>query len=58
MSEMADFQAGREARINQRPRDGRRNADWLRGWDQEEADAQRWHDEYTRRYPAPGAADW
>lgn len=38
MSEIIDFQAGREARIAKKPRDGRRNADWLRGWDQVDAD--------------------
>ncbi len=38
MSEILDFQAGREARINGKLRDGRRNADWLRGWDQVNAD--------------------
>lgn len=39
MSEILDFQAGREARMANKPRDGRRNADWQRGWDQ--VDAQR-----------------
>ncbi len=38
MSEILDFQAGREARMNGKLRDGRRNADWLRGWDQVDAD--------------------
>ena len=38
MSEILDFQAGREARIANRRRDGRRNADWLRGWDQVDND--------------------
>lgn len=38
MSEILDFQAGREARINGAPRDKRRNAHWLRGWDQVNAD--------------------
>ncbi len=33
-----DFQAGREARISGAKRDARRNADWLRGWDQVDAD--------------------
>lgn len=28
------FQAGREAAIAGMPRDGRRSADWLEGWDQ------------------------
>lgn len=28
------FQAGREAAINGQPRDNRRSADWLEGWDQ------------------------
>lgn len=41
MSRIRDFQAGREARIAKRPRDGRRNADWLRGWDQVDADYKR-----------------
>lgn len=41
MSEILDFQAGREARIANKPRDGRRNADWLRGWDQVDADYRR-----------------
>ena len=36
MSEILDFQAGREARIAGKPRDRRRNADWLRGWDQQQ----------------------
>jgi len=38
MSEILDFQAGREARIAGKLRDGRRNADWLRGWDQVDVD--------------------
>lgn len=29
MSKILDFQSGREARIDGKPRDGRRNADWL-----------------------------
>ncbi len=33
MTDIIAFQAGREARISNKPRDGRRNADWLRGWD-------------------------
>jgi len=33
VSEILGFQAGREARIANKPRDGRRNADWLHGWD-------------------------
>ena len=36
------FQAGRGARINNMPRDKRRNADWLEGWDMEEAAAKEW----------------
>ena len=32
-SEIHDYQAGREARIKGVPRDGRKNVDWLRGWD-------------------------
>lgn len=38
MSEILDFQAGREARIAGKKRDARRNADWLRGWEQVDAD--------------------
>lgn len=41
MSEILDFQAGREARIAGKKRDGRRDADWLRGWDQIDADERR-----------------
>lgn len=33
MTDIIAFQAGREARIAKQPRDGRRNADWLHGWD-------------------------
>lgn len=33
MTDIIAFQEGREARIDGRPRDGRRNADWLHGWD-------------------------
>lgn len=33
MTDIIAFQAGREARIANLPRDARRNADWLRGWD-------------------------
>lgn len=33
MTDIIAFQAGREARIANKPRDGRRNADWLHGWD-------------------------
>lgn len=33
MTDIIAFQAGREARIADKPRDARRNADWLRGWD-------------------------
>jgi hypothetical protein len=33
MTDIISFQAGREARIANKPRDGRRNADWLHGWD-------------------------
>lgn len=32
-SEILDYQAGRNASMAGRPRDGRRNVDWLRGWD-------------------------
>lgn len=35
--DVVQFQAGREAQINGKPRDGRRSADWLDGWDMEEA---------------------
>lgn len=38
MTDIIAFQAGREARIANKPRDGRRNADWLRGWDQVDGD--------------------
>lgn len=41
MSEILDFQAGREARIANKPRDKRRNEDWKRGWDQVDADEKR-----------------
>lgn len=41
MTDIIAFQAGREARISNKPRDGRRNADWLRGWDQVDADERR-----------------
>lgn len=34
MTDIIDFQAGREAAIAGKKRDARRNADWLRGWDQ------------------------
>ena len=37
-SEIHDYQAGREARIKGIPRDGRKNIDWLRGWDNVQAD--------------------
>ena len=33
MTDIIAFQAGREARIANKPRDSRRNADWLHGWD-------------------------
>lgn len=33
MTDIIAFQEGREARIDGKPRDGRRNADWLHGWD-------------------------
>lgn len=39
MSEMFDYQAGREAMRSGKPRDRRRNEHWLRGWDQEQEDA-------------------
>ena len=37
-SEIIDYQAGREARIAGVPRDRRKNVDWLRGWDDVQAD--------------------
>ena len=37
-SEIIDYQAGREARIKGAPRDRRKNIDWLRGWDDVQAD--------------------
>jgi hypothetical protein len=33
MTDIIAFQEGREARIDGKPRDARRNADWLHGWD-------------------------
>lgn len=33
MTDIISFQEGREARIDGKPRDGRRNSDWLHGWD-------------------------
>jgi hypothetical protein len=33
VTDIIAFQAGREARIADKPRDARRNADWLHGWD-------------------------
>lgn len=49
------FQAGREARINNLPRDKRRNADWLEGWDMEEASAKECAEhEYLRQYDSDG----
>lgn len=41
MTDIIAFQEGREARIDGKPRDGRRNADWLRGWDQVDDDFDR-----------------
>lgn len=38
MTDILQFQAGREAAIAGLPRDGRRSADWLAGWDQVEID--------------------
>lgn len=38
MTDIIDFQAGREAAIAGKKRDARRNADWLRGWDQVNAE--------------------
>jgi hypothetical protein len=32
--DIAQFQAGREAAMEGKPRDGRRGADWLEGFDQ------------------------
>ena len=37
-SEIFDYQTGREARIKGVPRNTRRNIDWLRGWDDVQAD--------------------
>ncbi len=37
-SEILDYQDGRMARIRGVPRDGRKNVDWLRGWDDVQAD--------------------
>ena len=37
-SEILDYQAGREARMNGCVRDRRKNVDWLRGWDDVQAD--------------------
>ena len=37
-SEIFDYQSGRMARIKGVPRDGRKNIDWLRGWDNVQAD--------------------
>lgn len=34
MTDILDFQSGHEAAIAGKKRDARRNADWLRGWDQ------------------------
>ena len=36
-SKILDYQAGRAARIKGVPRDGRKNIDWLRGWDDVQA---------------------
>jgi len=38
MSEILDFQEGREARMHGKPRDKRRNQHWLLGWDFVNAD--------------------
>lgn len=46
MTDIIAFQEGREARIAKKPRDGRRNADWLRGWDQVDDDL----DRFTREH--------
>lgn len=40
--DILQFQAGREARMDAKPRDGRRTADWLEGWDMAHADICRW----------------
>lgn len=45
MTDITAFQQGREARISGKPRDGRRNADWLRGWDMEDENAKAWADD-------------
>jgi hypothetical protein len=31
--DIAQFQSGREAAMEGKPRDGRRSKDWLEGWD-------------------------
>ena len=49
MTNIAQFQAGREAAIAGLPRDGRRSADWLAGWDQVEIDRLRGVEEAARR---------
>ncbi len=33
MSEIIEYQKGRNASMAGQPRDARRNVDWLRGWD-------------------------
>ena len=37
-SEFFDYLSGRVARIKGVPRDGRRTTDWLRGWDDMQAE--------------------
>lgn len=37
--DVIQFQAGRQAAIDGKPRDGRRSADWLEGYDQVAAES-------------------
>jgi len=39
--DIIQFQAGREARMDNEKRDQRRSADWLEGWDQVDMDYKR-----------------
>lgn len=49
MSEILDFQSGREAFLAGKPRDRRRNEHWLRGWDHEQEDAIAWAEEQEKK---------
>lgn len=51
MTDIIAFQAGREARIANKRRDGRRCADWLRGWDQVDDDLDRFTRDHKQRTP-------